>query len=263
MPMETAMAASAAEIFWSGSRYVTVSRPMPSYSSGVVMPRKPSFPNSSTTCLGNAHVRSHSAANGSIFSLANSRARSTASRCSVAVSIEPLPRFPSETPRGNHLLEQRRGAVFVLTEPVLKDFHDREADIETDEVRERQGPERMVHTQLHDLIYRFRCADTFLHAKDRLIDHRHQHSVRHEARGVVDLDRRLAQLLRDLNHFRGRLIRCLKSAHDLDERHHRDGVHEMHADDLGRPLGLRRDLCDRNRGRVRREDRAWRSEPIE
>src|SRR6266566_2756243 len=263
MPMETAMAASAAEISSSASRYVTVSRPMPSYSSGVVMPRNPSFPSSSITFLGNSHVRSHSAAKGSIFSLANSRTSSTTSRCSVAVSIKPLPRFPSQPSRCNHLLEQWRGAVFVLAEPVLKDFHDRKTDVETDEIGERKWPERMVHTQLHDLIYRFRCADAFLHAKDRLVDHRHQHAVRHEPRRVVDLDRRLAQLLCDLNHFRGRLIRCLKSAYDFDERHQRDGVHEVHADDLSGPLGLRRDLCDRNRGRVRREDRGWRSEPIE
>src|SRR5260370_602710 len=185
MPIETAMAASAAEIVSSGSRYVTVSSPMPSYSSGVVMPRNPSFPSSSITFLGNAHVRSHSAANGSIFSLANSRASATTSRCSVAVSIKPLPRFPSQPSRCNHLLEQWRGAVFVLAEPVLKDFHDRKTDVETDEIGERKWPERMVHTELHDLIYRFRCADAFLHAKDRLVDHRHRHSVRHEARPVV------------------------------------------------------------------------------
>src|SRR6266566_7066897 len=263
MPMETAMAASAAEISSSASRYVTVSSPMPSYSSGVVMPRNPSFPSSSITFLGNSHVRSHSAAKGSIFSLANSRASSTTSRCSVAVSIEPLPRFPSQPARSDHLLEQWCGAVFVLTEPALKNFHDRETDIEADEVRERQGSERMAHAQLHDLIYCFRCSDAFLHAEDRLVDHRHQHSVRHKARGVVDLDRHLAQLLRDLNHFRGRLIRCLKSTYDFDERHHGNGVHEVHADDLGRQLGMRRDMCDRNRGRVRREDRAWQSQPIE
>src|SRR6266571_6384036 len=238
MPMETAMAASAAEISSSASRYVTVSRPMPSYSSGVVMPRKPSFPSSSITFLGNSHVRSHSAAKGSIFSLANSRASSTTSRCSVAVSIEPLPRFPSQPARSDHLLEQWRGAVFVLTEPILKDFHNREADIEADEVRERQGPEGMVHTQLHDLIYRFRCADAFLHAEDRLVDHRHQHAVRHEPGCVVHLDRRLAQRLRHLDDLGNGLVGGLEPANHFDERHDGNRVHEMHPDHLRGALRL-------------------------
>src|SRR6266851_1053371 len=144
MPIDTASAASAAEISSSTIRYVTLSRPMPSYSSGVHMPRKPSLPSSSTTSRGKWLVRSHSAANGSIFSRANSRASSTTcSRTSVAVDIEP------------------------------------------DQVGQRQRAQRMVHAELHDLIDAFGGRDSILHAEDRLVDHRHEHAVRHEAGRIV------------------------------------------------------------------------------
>src|SRR5213593_74520 len=174
MPIETAKAASAAEISSSAIRYVTVSNPMPSYSSGVVMPRNPSFPISSMTSRGKWCVRSHSAARGSIFSRANSRASSTTcSRTSVTVDIETHARFPAELPRGHHPLEQRRGTVFALVEPVLEHFHDGETDIETDQVGERQWAQRMVHAELHDLIDRLRRRHPLVYTEDRFIDHRH------------------------------------------------------------------------------------------
>src|SRR2546421_4852392 len=194
MPIETAMAASAAEISSSASRYVSVSRPMPSYSSGVIIPRKPSLPISSITSRGKWLVRSHSAAKGAIFSAANSRASSTTSRCSVAVSIEPLPRFPSQLTRSHHLFQERRGTVLLFVEPVLKDLHDRQADVETDQVGERERADRMIHSQFHHLIDAFGRRDPFLDAEDRLVDHRHQHAIRDEAGRVLHLDGRLAEL---------------------------------------------------------------------
>src|SRR2546425_7188312 len=131
MPMETASAESAAEISSSTIKYVTVSRPMPSYSSGVHIPRKPSLPSSSITSRGKWLVRSHSAANGSIFLRANSRASSTTwARTSIAGCIEPLARFPAELSFGDHFLEQRRRPVLVRVEPVLKHLHDRKGQLE-------------------------------------------------------------------------------------------------------------------------------------
>src|SRR6266550_3549441 len=174
---------------------------MPSYSSGVHMPRKPSLPISSITSRGKWLVRSHSAANGSIFSRANSRASSTTcfrtSGASVAVCIEPLPRFPAELSFGDHLLEQRRRPVLVHVEPVLQHLHDRETHVETDQIGERQGTERMIHAQLHHLIDRLRRRDAVVHAEDRFVDHRHQDAVRHESRRVIHLDRSLSQRLDD------------------------------------------------------------------
>src|SRR5439155_20818464 len=89
-------------------------------------PMKPRRPTSSTTSRGKWLVRSHSAANGSIFSRANSRASSTTcSRTSVAVGIEPLARFAAELSRCHHLFQQRRGPVFLLVEPILQHVHDK------------------------------------------------------------------------------------------------------------------------------------------
>src|SRR5437899_6377918 len=146
MPMETASAESAAEISSSTIKYVTVSRPMPSYSSGVHIPRKPSLPSSSITSRGKWLVRSHSAANGSTFSRANSRASSTTcSRTSVAVGIEPLARFPAELSFGDHLFEQRGRPVLVHVEPVLQHLHDCEAHVQPDHVGACKLPEGMAH----------------------------------------------------------------------------------------------------------------------
>src|SRR5882672_787749 len=134
--MDTAIAASAAAISSSAMTYVSASSPIPSYSSGAHMPRKPSLPISSMTSRGKCFVRSHSAAWGSIFSRANSRANSTTWTCSVAVGIEPPPRFPAQLPLGHHLLEQRRGTILLLIEPVLQHLHDRQAHVQADQVRE-------------------------------------------------------------------------------------------------------------------------------
>src|SRR6266511_865793 len=171
---------------------------MPSYSSGVHMPRKPSLPISSITSRGKWLVRSHSAANGSIFSRANSRASSTTcSRTSVAVCIEPLPRFPAELSFGDHLLEQRCRPVLLHVEPLLQHLHDREAHVETDQIGERQGTERVVHAELHHLIDRLRRRDALANAEDHFVDHRHQDAVRDEARRVIHFNRRLPERLDD------------------------------------------------------------------
>src|SRR6266853_2130967 len=194
MPMETASAASAAESSSNTIKYVTESSPIPSYSSGVHMPRKPSLPSSSITSRGKWLVRSHSAANGSIFSRANSRASwATWSRTSVAVDIEPHAGFSAEPPRRDHLLEQPGGPVLGIGKAFDHHLENREADVEPDEIGERQRPERMLHAERHHLIDRFRRGDAFLHAQDRLVDHRHQHAVGYKPRRIIYLDGCLAK----------------------------------------------------------------------
>src|SRR6267378_4191929 len=212
---------------------------MPSYSSGVHMPRNPSLPSSFTTSRGKWLVRSHSAAKGSIFSFANSRASSTTcSRMSVAVDIEPPAGFPAELSVGDHFLEQRRRPVFVRVEPVLQHFHDREAYVEADQIGERERTERMIHAELHHLIDRLRCSDAFVHTKDRFVDHRHQDAVRHEPGRVVDHDGRLPQRLDDFDGSFYGVVRRLWSTYYLDEFHDRHRIHKIHPDDPIGPPGL-------------------------
>src|SRR5437879_429458 len=220
MPMETASAESAAEISSSTIKYLMVSRPMPSYCAGVHSPRKPSLPSSSITSRGKWLVRSHSAANGSIFSRANSRASSTTcSRTSVAVGIEPLARFPAELSFGDHLLEQRGRPVLVHVEPVLKHLHDCEAHVEPDQVGERKRTERMIHAELHHLIDCLWCCDALVDTEDRFVDHRHEHAIRYKAGRIVDHDGRFSQLFGDLDRFRDDLVPRHPSPHYFDQRH--------------------------------------------
>src|SRR6266540_66676 len=121
---------------------------MPSYSSGVHMPKKPSLPSSSITSRGKCLVRSHSAANGSIFSRANSRASSTTcSRTSVAVGIESLHRFPAEL---HHLIHTFGGCDSILhAENGLVDHRHQYAI--------RNEPRRVIHfdRRLSQLLYGF------------------------------------------------------------------------------------------------------------
>src|SRR5204863_6660911 len=136
---------------------VSVSSPMPSYSSGVIMPRKPSLPISSMTSRGKCLVRSHSAAYGSIFSRANSRASCTTWRCvsvsdSISIDIESHAGFPAESPGRDHLAEQPRGLVFHVTKAFLQHFQNRKTDVEPNQVGERERPQRMLHAQRHHLI---------------------------------------------------------------------------------------------------------------
>src|SRR3989441_2549295 len=259
MPIETARAASAAEISSNTIRYVTVSRAIPSYSSGVHIPRKPSLPSSSITSRGKWLVRSHSAANGSIFSRANSRASSTTcSRTSVAVDIEPLARFSAELSFGDHLLEQRRRPVLVRVEPLLQHLHDRETHVETDQIGEREGPERMLHAQLHHRIDALRGGDTILHAEDRLVDHWHQHAIGDEPWRVLHNHWRLAEALRNLIGAVDDMFGSLLTTNDFYERHYGDGIHEMHPDDFVWPIGVLGELRDGNRGGVACKNRRGR-----
>src|SRR5258706_10797039 len=220
MPIETAMAASAAEISSSASRYVSVSSPIPSYSSGVHMPRKPSLASSSITSRGKWLVRSHSAANGSIFSRANSRTSSTTwARMSIAVCIEPLARFSAELSFGDHLLEQRSRPVLLHVEPVLQHLHDREAHVETDQIGERQRTERMIHAELHHLIDRLRRRDALVHPEDPFVDHRHKDPARHESRRVIHDHRCLLELLHNLDNPAHGLVIRQAPTHNLHQRH--------------------------------------------
>src|SRR5258705_122312 len=166
MPIETEIDASAAAISSSAMMYVSESSPMPSYSSGAHIPRKPSLPISSITSRAKCLVRSHSAAKGSIFSRANSRASSTTWSCSVAVGIEPPARFPAQVPLGHHLLEQRRGTILLLVEPILQHLHYRQTHIQADQVPEGPRPERMAHAELHDLVHGIGRRYAVLHAED-------------------------------------------------------------------------------------------------
>src|SRR5690606_35793606 len=67
-----------------------------------------------------------------------------------SVRIEALSRLATEMSRGDHALEQRTGAVLRIAEAVVHDVENGDADVQADEVGERQRAHRVVHAQLHD-----------------------------------------------------------------------------------------------------------------
>ena len=55
----------------------------------------------------------------------------------------------------------------------------------------------------------------------------------------------------------------MQTANDLDQLHHRNGIEEVHADHLLRPLRPRGDLCDRDGAGVARKNRFRSQEAVE
>ena len=75
-------------------------------------------------------------------------------------------RLPPEMACSDHPLEQRTRAIFRIAEAVVQHVENGEADVETDEIGQRQRSHRMVHAALHHRVDRFRRADAFQH-RDR------------------------------------------------------------------------------------------------
>ena len=112
----------------------------------------------------------------------------------------------------------------------------------------------MRHAQLEHLVHRLRRGHAFHHRIHRLIEQRHQHAVRHESRRIVHFHWCLLQLLRQRLHRRIGLVRSRQPANHLNQLHHRHRIEEVHPDHLVRTLGHRRQLRDRDRRRIRRQN---------
>jgi hypothetical protein len=97
--------------------------------------------------------------------------------------------------------------------------------------------------------------DALLEDAEGLEVERPLHAVDDEARRVGRHDRRLGQPSGEQRDAVDDLGRRHRPGDDLDERHQRHGVEEMHPDDALGMLGGRRDLRDRQRAGVRGEDR--------
>ena len=102
-----------------------------------------------------------------------------------------------------------------------------------------------------------------IEAVDGLVDHRQQDAVGDEPGVVVGLGRRLAESEGEIPGDLERLLRGRQPGDDLDQLHHRHGVHEVHADDPVRPPGLGGDAADGDGGGVGGQDRFRFAELIE
>src|SRR5262249_36620841 len=70
------------------------------------------------------------------------------------VLVEAAPGLTAEPAGVDHLGEERARPVPRIAESVVEDAQDRQARVEADEVGQRQGPHRVVHPELHDLVDR-------------------------------------------------------------------------------------------------------------
>src|SRR5919198_340613 len=248
--------------------YEIASSPPPPRSVGTIIPMKPSSPSFFTASAGKRASRSMAAAFGNSSFVANSRAVRRTSSCSAvsdrskaardATSVIPVhaaPGLAAEPPGRDVAAQKRRRAVLVLAEVAVHDLAHGEADVEADEVGERQRPHRMVHAEPEHRVDVLRRPDALLEREERFVDERHEDPVRDEARCVARLDGGLAEPLGEAPHERDRVVRGLHPADDLDELHQRNGVHEVHARDALRAAGRRGEPRDRDRRRVAREDR--------
>ena len=130
-------------------------------------------------------------------------------------------------------------------------LQDRQADIQTDEVGQRQRSHRVRHAEFHDRVHGLRRGHALHDRIDRLIDHRQEDAVGHESGVVVHFHGRLAELRGDLQGAAGGGVAGGVPADHLDQLHDGHRIHEVHPDDLPGPAGLRSDLGDRNGARIR------------
>ena len=128
---------------------------------------------------------------------------------------------------------------------------------------ERGGAHRPAGAVAHRLVEILDGDPRLVDHADAVVQQRDQDPVDDEAGRVEAANRLLADALGEgEGRVDGGLVGAL-GPHDLDQRHQRRRVEEVHADD---PLGMRRDgrdLGDRQRGGVRGEDRVRRGRRLE
>ena len=113
----------------------------------------------------------------------------------------------------------------------------------------------MREAELRDGVDRLGLGDALHEGVRRLVDERHEDAIRDETGKVVRLGGGLAEILRERDDRGRRLVGGLQRADHLDELQHGHRVEEVHPDDLLWATGDAGERRDRDRRRVRREDR--------
>src|SRR5579885_2246111 len=145
------------------------------------------------------------------------------------VRIE-APRGLAAKPAGSDVfLEERASAVLRVAKALVEDVQDVHADVQPDKIRQLERAHGMVHAEFHYGVHGFGRGDTFHDAVSGFVDERHEDAIGDEAGRVIDGDRSFAEALGKLDRRRESSVGGLQRADHLDERHDRDGIHEMHA----------------------------------
>src|SRR5262249_54311869 len=67
------------------------------------------------------------------------------------VVVKPLPGLAAEAAGVDHLFQKRGGPVFRVVEALVEDLHHRQHRVETDQIGECQGSDRVIAAELHAL----------------------------------------------------------------------------------------------------------------
>ena len=125
--------------------------------------------------------------------------------------------------------------------------------VDPDEVDQFTRPHRPPGAVLHPDVQVLRRDTRFVENADAVVEERNQDAVDDEAGRVVAADRRLAETRAEGVRGLERVLGSELGADDLDERHQRGRVEEVHAEDALRPLGRSPDLRHGEGRRIRRE----------
>ena len=136
-------------------------------------------------------------------------------------------------------------------------------DVDPDEVDERAWPHRPAGAVPHPRVEVLGRHARLVEDADAVVEERDQDAVDDEARRVVAADRRLPDPLAERERRLERLVGSQLGANDLDERHQRRRVEEVHADDPLGPCRRGGDLGDGERRGVRREHGVGPADPVE
>ncbi|ORE92369.1 hypothetical protein ATO13_15644 [Stappia sp. 22II-S9-Z10] len=137
----------------------------------------------------------------------------------------------------------------------MQHLHDGKARVEADEVGKLQRPHLVVGAEPHPGVDRLHRADALVQRIDRLVDHRQEDAVDDEGGKILRRRRHLAETRHEAGGELEGLVRRRNAAHQLHELHHRDGVHEMDADEPFRPVRRRGEAGDGDRRGVGGEHR--------
>jgi hypothetical protein len=138
-----------------------------------------------------------------------------------------------------------------------------DVDVDPDQVDERARPHRPARAVRHGRVERLGRHTRLVEHPDAVVQQGDEDTVDDEPRGVVARDGHLAELRDDGQCCLDRVVGGELCPDDLDERHQRGRVEEVHPDD---PLGGRRrggDLRHGQGGGVRREDGVRAADPLQ
>src|SRR3954471_4182288 len=181
---------------------------------------------------------------------------------SVAVLIEALSGLLPEVPALDQLLHLRHHveAIAVRVVQVLGHVED---GVEPQQVRQEERPHRDGAGLLDHLVDVLHVEALVRHGLPDLGRGRVEDPVHDEAGRLAAADRRLADLLGEVERRLHRLLRGVLALDHLDQAHHRRRVEEVEAADLVASRSRLPHLGDRERRGVRREDRVARRDLVE